>query len=195
MKDKVYNYLKQYFIENGYAPTVREIGTAVGLKSTSSVVEYLNKLDEEGLINRNASKSRAIEIPELDTVSANSTVNIPVVGQIAAGEPIFAEQNITDYIPIATDFLGSGEYFMLVVKGDSMIEKGIFNRDYVLVKKQNYADNGQIVAALLDDSATVKTFYKEKDGIRLQPENSALSPIFTRDVEILGIVKGVFRRL
>lgn len=196
-KDKIFNFIKEYVTERGYAPSFREIANAVGLKSTSSVSTYLKELHDDGRIRRDPVRPRAIDILEDDSLNFEDTniVRIPVLGDIAAGTPIFAEQNINDYIPISTDFIGSGNYFMLVVKGDSMIEKGIFNKDYVLIKQQNTANNGEIVAALLDDSATVKTFYQEKDRIRLQPENSSMSPIYTEKVDILGIVKGIFRKL
>lgn len=197
-KDKVYRFIKEYVTERGYAPSFREIANAVGLKSTSSVSSYLKELHEDGRIRRDPARPRAIDLQEeLVKFEPEDTniVKVPVLGEIAAGTPIFAEENISDYLPISTDFIGSGNYFMLIVKGDSMIEKGIFNKDYVLVKQQNTADNGEIVAALLDDSATVKTFYREKDRIRLQPENASMSPIYTEKVDILGIVKGIFRKL
>lgn len=199
-KEKIYEFIKLYVSQKGYAPSVREIGNAVGLRSTSSVSLYLKELNEEGLIRRDPARPRAIDISFDDSPSAryesdSSIVHIPVVGEIAAGQPILAEENISDYIPVSGDFIGSGNYFMLIVKGDSMIEKGIFNKDYVLIKQQNTAENGQMVAALLDDSATVKTYYKENGKIRLQPENSAMSPIYTDYLDILGIVKGVFRKL
>lgn len=195
-KRKVYEYLKEYVGERGYAPSFREIANAVGLKSTSTVSNYLNELHNDGMIRRDPARPRAIEIHSEDNQLVDSNiVNIPVLGEIAAGTPILAEQNISDYLPISGDFIGSGDYFMLIVKGDSMVEKGIFHKDYVLVKQQNTADNGQIVVALLDDSATVKTYYRESDRIRLQPENASMSPIYTEYVDILGIVKGVFRKL
>ncbi len=198
-KERIYEFIKAYISKKGYAPSVREIGNAVGLKSTSSVSLYLKELHDDGLIRRDPA-ARAIDI-SFDESSAprhesdSSIVQVPVVGEIAAGQPILAEQNISDYIPVSGDFIGSGTYFMLIVKGDSMIEKGIFNKDYVLIRQQNTAENGQIVAALLDDSATVKTYYKENGRIRLQPENSSMSPIYTEYLDILGIVKGVFRKL
>lgn len=198
-KEKMYDYLREYVAARGYAPSFREIANAVGLKSTSSVSTYLKELHDEGRIRRDPARPRAIDIQHAEEVAFSSDdsgiVRVPVVGEIAAGTPILAEQNIDDYLPISGDFIGNGNYFMLVVKGDSMIEKGIFNKDYVLIKEQPTADNGQIVAALLDDSATIKTYYKEKDRIRLQPENSTMSPIYTEKVTILGIVKGVFRKL
>ncbi len=193
---QILNFIKQYIKDNGYAPSVREIGDAVGLKSTSSVANYLKELEDEGYIRRGDARSRAIDIVEEESVVEDKDiVMVPVVGEIAAGEPILAVQNIDDHIPLSADFLGNGIHFLLKVRGDSMINKGIFNKDYVLIKKQNTAENGEMVAALLDDSATVKTYYKEKDRIRLQPENDALSPIYTQQVDILGIVKGVFRKL
>lgn len=196
-KDKVFYFIKEYVTERGYAPSFREIANAVGLKSISSVSTYLKELHEEGRIRRDPARPRAIDIQD-ETVKLEfddtNIVRIPVLGDIAAGTPIFAEQNISDYIPVSTDFIGSGNYFMLVVKGDSMVDKGIYNKDYVLIKQQNTANNGEIVAALLDDSATIKTFYQEKNRVRLQPENSSMSPIYTEKVAILGIVKGIFRK-
>lgn len=226
MKDKILEYITKHVLENGYPPSMREIGKAVGLKSTSSVHQHIAKLVEEGYLKKTSSKSRAIElcVPSLDHESfsrntkilssrpvipvstknkesalAGTVVNdtiamIPVVGEIAAGTPILAVENIDDYVPLNEDLVRGGEYFYLKIRGDSMINKGILNKDLVLIRKQQYAENGQIVAALLDDSATVKTYYKEEGRIRLQPENDSMSPIYTDFVEILGIVKGVFRK-
>ncbi len=194
---QILNFIRQFINDNGYPPSVREIGDAVGLKSTSSVASYLKELEKEGYLRRGNSRSRALDLVEDDyeTATNKDIAMIPVIGEIAAGSPILAVQNIEDHMALSADFLGSGVYFMLRVKGDSMINKGIFNKDYVLIKQQNTAENGEMVAALLDDSATVKTYYKENNRVRLQPENDALSPIYTQDVTILGIVKGVFRKL
>lgn len=198
-KDQIFIFLKQYVDERGYAPSFREIANAVGLKSTSSVSSYLKELQNDGRIRRDPARPRAIDIqsdePLRFEMEDTDIVRVPVLGEIAAGLPIFAEENISDHIPVSGDFIGSGNYFMLIVKGDSMIEKGIFHKDYVLIKQQNTANNGEIVAALLDDSATIKTYYQEKDRVRLQPENSLMSPIYTEKVEILGIVKAIFRKI
>ncbi len=195
--EQILNFIRQFIDNNGYPPSVREIGDAVGLKSTSSVASYLKELEKEGYLRRGNSRSRALDLVEDDyeTATNKDIAMIPVIGEIAAGSPILAVQNIEDHMALSADFLGSGVYFMLRVKGDSMINKGIFNKDYVLIKQQNTAENGEMVAALLDDSATVKTYYKEDNRVRLQPENDTLSPIYTQDVTILGIVKGVFRKL
>ena len=191
---------------NGYAPSVREIGRAVDLSSTATVQGYLNKLEEKGFIKKENQKGRTlrllkdskgnerIEEPK-DYYSNKELVDVPVVGKITAGQPILAVENITDTFPIPIDFTGNAECFMLTVRGESMIEAGIFSGDYILVKKQNTADNGQIVVALIDDEATVKTFYKEKDHIRLQPENHTMDPIIVPNCSILGIVCGVFRKI
>ena len=191
---------------NGYAPSVREIGRAVDLSSTATVQGYLNKLEEKGFIKKENQKGRTlrllknskgmdIEDEPKDYYSNKELVDVPVVGRITAGQPILAVENITDTFPIPVDFTGNSECFMLTVRGESMIEAGIFSGDYILVKKQNTADNGQIVVALIDDEATVKTFYKEKDHIRLQPENHTMDPIIVPNCSILGIVCGVFRKI
>ncbi|BEP29012.1 transcriptional repressor LexA [Helicovermis profundi] len=195
----ILNYIRAEVAKKGYPPSVREICLAVGLKSTSTVHGHLKKIEEKGYIRRDSTKPRAIEILE-DTLSDTSLINtntayIPLVGNVTAGVPILAVENIEEQFPVPSDMVNSGTFFMLRVQGDSMIEAGIFDRDYVIVKKQNQAKNGDTVVALIDDSATVKTFYKESDHIRLQPENSALSPIISKDVSVLGIVKGVFRRM
>lgn len=199
---KILNYIQKEVNTKGYPPSVREICSAVGLKSTSSVHAHLEKLEKNGYIRRDPTKPRAIEIlnPDnnnniLQDHTIKEVVSIPVVGKVAAGQPILAVENIEDTFPVPVDFLDNSNYFMLQVKGDSMIQAGILDGDYVLVRQQQSANNGDIVVALLDDEATVKTFYKEKDCIRLQPENPNLSPIFTKEVIILGKVKGVFRKL
>lgn len=220
MKDRILAFINQHVSEKGYPPSMREIGKAVGLKSTSSVHQHIAKLVEEGHIKKTSAKSRAIELcVNQDTVSnsplsgtgstkdagniedkqAETFVNhniamVPVVGEIAAGTPILAIENIDDYVPLNEDSIRGGDYFFLKIRGDSMINKGILNKDLVLIRKQQDAENGQMVAALLDDSATVKTYYKEEGRIRLQPENDSMSPIYTDFVDILGIVKGVFRK-
>ncbi len=193
-QQEILDYIKSEILAKGYPPAVREICEAVHLKSTSSVHAHLETLEKNGYIRRDPTKPRAIEIVD-DTfnLTRRELVNVPVVGQVAAGEPILASQNITNYFPIPTEFMPNEQTFMLKVKGDSMINVGIYDGDLVLVEQQNTAKNGDIVVALLDDSATVKTFYKEKDSVRLQPENDALDPIYATDVSILGKVIGVFR--
>ncbi len=191
---EILEYIKSEILAKGYPPAVREICEAVHLKSTSSVHAHLETLEKNGYIRRDPTKPRAIEIVD-DTfnLSRREVVNVPVVGQVAAGEPILASQNITNYFPIPTEYMPNEQTFMLRVRGDSMINAGIFDGDLVLVEQQNTAKNGDIVVALLDDSATVKTFYKEKDRVRLQPENDALDPIYATDIKVLGKVIGVFR--
>lgn len=202
---RVLEYMKKAIEEQGYPPTVREIGLALSIKSTSSVHKTLNKLQEKGYVKKDESKPRALTLicREEDGVKEKEVykeridvVDIPVVGRIAAGEPILASENIEDTFPLPSRFLSRKTNFMLVVKGDSMIEAGIFDGDYILVEEAKDANNGEIVVAMIDgfeSAATVKTFYKEKDHIRLQPENSSMTPIIVRDVNILGKVRGVFR--
>ena len=193
---------------DGYPPSVREIGKAVGLKSTATVHGYLAALEKKGYIKKESQKGRtlkllkggALEEEKQETFdkefySSREMVNVPIIGKITAGEPILAVENITDTFPIPLDFVGNSESFMLVVRGESMIEAGILNGDYILVRKQNSAINGEIVVALIGEEATVKTFYKEKDHIRLQPENSTMEPIIVPNCEILGKVTGVFRKM
>ncbi len=184
--------------KKGYPPSVREICEGVGLKSTSTVHGHLNKLEEKGYIRRDPTKPRAIELlGATDNVLQfkRDTAYVPIVGEVTAGQPILAVENIEESYPVPREFVENGEYFMLQIKGESMIEAGILDRDYVLVKQQQDATNGDIVVALIEDSATCKTFYREKNRIRLQPENSSMDPIYSDNVSILGIVKGVFRRL
>jgi repressor LexA len=191
---EILNFLKDEIRMKGYPPSVREIANAVGLKSTSTVHGHLERLEKKGFIRRDPSKPRAIEILDCSTyLSKKELVNVPVVGKVTAGEPILAVENIEDTFPIPAEYLNNSDVFMLTVRGDSMIEAGILDGDYVIVQKQPTASNGEIVVALIEDEATVKTFYKEEDHIRLQPENSAMEPILVRDVIILGKVIGVIR--
>jgi repressor LexA len=191
---KILDYLKREIRAKGYPPSVREIGEAVGLKSTSTVHGYLARLEKKGLIRRDPSKPRAIEILDDSTyLSKKEVVNVPIVGRVTAGQPILAVENIEDTFPIPTEYLHNSDVFMLSVRGESMIEAGILDRDYVIVQKQSTAENGDIVVALIEDEATVKTFYKEQDHIRLQPENPQMDPIIVHDVMILGKVIGVIR--
>ena len=191
---EILEYIKAEILRVGYPPAVREICEAVNLKSTSSVHSHLETLEKNGYIRRDPTKPRAIEIMDDNfNLTRREMVNVPMVGRVAAGEPILADQNITDYFPIPMDFMPNNETFMLTVKGESMINAGIFDGDYVLVEKQQTARNGEMVVALVDDSATVKTFYKENGYFRLQPENDSMDPIIVNHCDILGKVIGVFR--
>ncbi len=190
----ILDYIKGEILDHGYPPSVREICAAVDLASTSSVHAHLERLEAQGWIRRDPTKPRAIEIFD-DGFQAlrTETVSIPVVGTVAAGQPILAQQNIDSYFPIPSEYVPQGEAFMLKVKGDSMINVGIFDGDTIMVESCSTAHNGEIIVALVDDSATVKTFYKENDHIRLQPENDSMDPIIVPDCQILGKVFGVIR--
>ncbi len=193
---EILEYIKEEILNRGYPPAVREICEAVHLKSTSSVHSHLETLEKNGYIRRDPTKPRAIEIVDDQfNFSRREVVNIPMVGRVAAGMPLLAQQNIENYFPVPTEFVPNAEVFMLNVKGDSMINVGIFDGDNLLVARQNTARNGEIVVALIEDSATVKTFYKEAGHIRLQPENDSMDPIIVPDCQILGRVFGVFRFL
>ena len=193
-QDQILEYLKECILKKGYPPAVREICDAVNLKSTSSVHSHLETLEKKGYIRRDPTKPRAIEIcDESFQMVRTEMVSIPVLGNVAAGTPIFAEQNIETYFPVPADYIPKGESFALRVRGDSMINAGIFHGDQIFVNVCNTAKNGDIVVALIDDSATVKTFYKENGHIRLQPENDTMEPIIVDDCVILGKVFGVFR--
>ena len=193
---EILEYIKEMILKKGYPPAVREICEAVHLKSTSSVHSHLESLEKNGYIRRDPTKPRTIEILDDDfALPRRELVNVPVIGTVAAGVPILAEQNIEDYLPIPAEILPNKEVFMLKVKGNSMIEAGIYNGDKVIVAKQPNAENGDKVVALVDDSATVKTFYKENGHFRLQPENSSMDPIILDQVEILGKVIGLFRMM
>ena len=191
---EILEYIKSEILRIGYPPAVREICEAVNLKSTSSAHSHLETLEKNGYIRRDPTKPRAIEIID-DTfnLTRREMVNVPIVGQVAAGEPILAEQNITNYFPIPIEFMPNNETFLLTVKGESVINAGILDGDMVLVESTSVASNGEMVVALVDDSATVKTFYKEEGIYRLQPENDTMEPIIVSEVEILGKVIGVFR--
>ena len=193
---EILEYIKEMILKKGYPPDVREICESVHLKSTSSVHSHLESLEKNGYIRRDPTKPRTIEILDDDfALTRRELVNVPVIGTVAAGVPILAEQNIEDYLPIPAEILPNKEVFMLKVKGNSMIEAGIYNGDKVIVAKQPNAENGDKVVALVDDSATVKTFYKENGHFRLQPENSSMDPIILDQVEILGKVIGLFRMM
>ncbi len=193
---EILTYLLESKQERGYPPSVREIGAALGLTSSSTVHSHLAALEKKGFIHRDPSKPRAIEILK-DGASQppKRVVNVPVLGHIAAGQPIFAEEHIEDMFPLPRDFVREDASFILRVRGDSMIEAGIHDGDYLVVRQQPTANNGEIVAALLGDEATVKRFYRERDHIRLQPENRTMTPIVTRDVTILGKAIALLRRL
>lgn len=210
-EQKILDYMKKEIRAKGYPPTVREICSALNIKSTSTAHKDIDSLVKKGFIKKDPSKPRALMLveqddtpaaaapdiaPSYDNAERADVIDIPVVGRIAAGVPITAEQNIDDTFPVPARFVGNGTNFMLTVKGESMIEAGIMDGDYILVEQQNTARNGEIVVAMVDgfeSEATVKTFYHEGDHIRLQPENSSMSPIIVHDVKILGKVRGVFR--
>lgn len=191
---QILEYMKKEVKTKGYPPSVREICEAVGLKSTSTVHGHLSRLEKKGYIKRNPTKPRAIEILSTERTPQREFVNVPVIGQITAGTPILAVENIEDTFPIPLDYVHNDNVFMLKVKGESMINAGIFDKDLILVRQQNTAENGDIVVALIEDCAVVKRFFKEKDFIRLQPENPTMSPIIVKDVKILGKVTGLFRK-
>lgn len=192
---EILEYIKSEIINRGFPPAVREICEAVNLKSTSSVHSHLETLERNGYIRRDPTKPRAIEIVDDNfNLTRRELVNVPVVGRVAAGEPILAVENVENYFPIPAEFMPNSQTFMLNVKGESMINAGILDGDQILVQQQSTAENGDIVVALIDDSATVKTFYKEDDHYRLQPENDTMDPIIVKDdLKILGKVIGVFR--
>lgn len=193
-QQEILDYIKEEILKRGYPPAVREICEAVQLKSTSSVHSHLETLEKNGYIRRDPTKPRAIEIMDDSfQMVRHEMVSIPIIGTVAAGQPILAEQNIEGYFPIPAEMVPNKESFILKVKGDSMVNAGIFSGDQIFVERCNAASNGDTVVALVDDSATVKTFYKEKGHIRLQPENDTMEPIIVNDVEILGKVFGVFR--
>ncbi|MBQ2987044.1 MAG: transcriptional repressor LexA [Tyzzerella sp.] len=193
---EILEYIKSEILRIGYPPAVREICEAVNLRSTSSVHAHLESLEKNGYIRRDPTKPRAIEIiDDSFNLTRREMVNVPMVGQVAAGEPILAEQNISNYFPIPMEFMPNNDTFMLTVKGESMINVGIYDGDYVLVEQCSTARNGDMIVALVEDSATVKTFYKEDGYYRLQPENDSMDPIIVFDCQILGKVIGVFRFL
>ena len=204
--------IEKEIVNRGFAPSVRKINKTVGLNSTATVQGYLKSLEERGFIKKKKKKGRTLRLLKnykgdnvisdqlgvsqaKEYYSNKEMVNVPLIGKITAGQPILAVENITDTFPIPLDFVGNSESFMLTVRGESMIEAGILDGDYILVKRTNTAENGQIVVALIDDEATVKTFYKEEGYIRLQPENSTMDPIIVPDCKILGKVSGVFRKM
>jgi len=206
-QQEILDFLNTFTAKNGYPPSVRDIGNAVGLSSSSTVHSHLNALEDKGYIRRDPSSARAISVISHDIETSSrggsgriqrlpsNVVELPLVGQVAAGLPTLAEENIEDSMLLPTQIVGDMGSFMLTVRGDSMIEAGILDGDYVVVKEQPTANNGEIVVALIDDEATVKTFYRESDRIRLQPENHTMEPIYARDVMILGKVIALLRAL
>jgi len=195
-QQQILEFISKEAETRGYPPSVREIGQAVGLKSTSTVHGHLAQLERKGYIRRDPTKPRAIEVlPTPGSPRPRSAMAVPIVGRVTAGQPILAVENIEDYFPLPKDFGEPGSLFMLRVRGDSMIEAGILDDDFVIVRQQDTADNGDIVVALIDDEATVKRFFKEADRIRLQPENRFMEPIIVRDASVLGRVIGVVRRI
>lgn len=193
-QQEILDYIKSQILERGFPPAVRDICEAVHLKSTSSVHSHLETLEKNGYIRRDSTKPRAIEIlDEAFNFTRREMVNVPIVGRVAAGEPLLAEQNIEEYFSIPMEFMPNKQTFLLKVCGESMINAGILNGDYVLAQEENTAHNGDMVVAMIEDGATVKTFYKEEGVIRLQPENDFMDPIIVPDCTILGKVIGVFR--
>ena len=202
----IYDYICTYTKERGFPPSVREIGAAVGLASPSTVHMHLKVLQERGLIRRDSKKPRTIEVVTEDQVdetplvsvkqdASSNLITLPLVGRVAAGTPILAEQNVEETITLPVSIMGDSSSFILRVRGQSMINAGIFDGDYVIVKEQHDAHDGEIVVAIIDESATVKTFYREKDQIRLQPENDAMNPIYVKDASIIGRVTGLIRSI
>ena len=190
-QQRILDYIENYIEVNGYPPSVREIGQAVDLKSTSTVHGHLNRLERKGLLHREAMKPRTIDVKREDKPQI---VKLPVLGKVAAGVPILAEENAEGFIQLPDTIVGRGEHFILEIQGDSMISAGIMNGDYVVVKRQQTAQNGDIVIAMIDDEATCKRYFKEPDRIRLQPENPRMQPFYARSVTILGKVTAVYRK-
>lgn len=195
-QQEILDYIKNEILSKGYPPTVREIGEEVHLKSTSSVHAHLETLEKNGYIRKDPSKPRCIEIVDDSfNLTRREIINVPLIGTVAAGQPLLAVENIDSYFPLPAEYMPNKEVFMLKVKGDSMINIGIYAGDQILVQRQSSAANGDVVVALIDDSATVKTFYKENGHIRLQPENDTMEPIIVPDCTILGKVIGLFRMM
>ena len=207
-QQSIYDYICTYTKDHGYPPSVREIGSAVGLASPSTVHMHLKSLEEKGYIHRDSKKPRTIEVVDTSISDATSenivstkqdpssnTITLPLVGRVAAGTPILAEQNVEEVLTLPTSVVGDSSSFMLKVRGQSMINAGIFDGDYIVVKEQNDAYDGQIVVALIDDSDTVKTFYREDDRVRLQPENDTMQPIYVKNPIILGRVTALIRSI
>ncbi|WP_130807071.1 transcriptional repressor LexA [Senegalia massiliensis] len=197
-QSNILKFIKKEILQKGYPPSVREICKAVGLKSTSTVHGHLSRLEKKGYIRRDATKPRAIEILDSNNeniFSRKEIAEVPIIGKVTAGLPILATENIEDTFPLPVDIVNNDTVFMLSVSGESMKDAGILDGDYVLVKQQNTAENGDMIVALIDDEATVKRYFVEKDHIRLQPENASMEPIIVTDIKILGKIKGVFRTI
>jgi repressor LexA len=194
-QQEIFDFVKRYAGEHGYPPTVRDIGKAIGLTSSSTVHAHLSNLEKLGVLRRDPTKPRAIEVLVGKAKAAVGPSGLPVVGQVAAGQPVLAEENIEEYVEVPSFAGGEEGEFVLRVKGDSMKDVGIFEGDHVIVRGQDTAENGEIVVALVGDEATVKRFFREEDHVRLQPENAELEPIRSRDVQVLGRVVGVCRRM
>ncbi len=194
-QQEIFDFIKRYSAKHGYPPTVRDIGKAIGLTSSSTVHAHLANLEKVGLLRRDPTKPRAIEVLVDKAKQVISPDGLPLVGQVAAGQPVLADENIEDYVPVPEIAGGEQGEFLLRVKGDSMKDAGILDGDHVVVRRQEAARNGEIVVALVGEEATVKRFFKEKDHVRLQPENEQMEPIRTRDLEVLGRVVGVCRRV
>ncbi|MBI3997491.1 MAG: transcriptional repressor LexA [Armatimonadetes bacterium] len=194
-QDDILTFVQRYTESHGYPPSVREIGQAMGLTSSSTVHSHLAALERKGYLRRDPSKPRALEILRERDRPAHRVVSVPVVGRVTAGAPILAAQNIEDYLPLPADLIGGDETFLLRVRGDSMVEAGILDGDLLVVRRQQTASNGDIVVARLGDEATVKQYFREKDRIRLQPANASMEPIYARDVVIEGKAVAVVRRL
>ena len=190
---KILAYIEKATLQKGYPPSVREICDATGLKSTSTVHGHLIRVEKKGLLYRDSMKPRAISVPSDHQMYRTEMINVPIVGRVSAGSPILATENIEDYIALPQSMLGEGEHYVLGVRGESMIEAGIMDGDYVVVRKQPTAYNGDIVVAMVEDDATVKRFYRENGHFRLQPENSTMEPIIVPEVTILGKVVSLYR--
>jgi repressor LexA len=194
-QQEIFDFVKRYRSEHGYPPTVRDIGKAIGLTSSSTVHAHLANLEKLGVLRRDPTKPRAIEVLVDKAKAAAATSGLPLVGQVAAGQPVLADENIEEYVAVPPIAGGDTGQFVLRVQGDSMKDVGIYEGDHVIVRSQDTAENGEIVVALVGDEATVKRFFREKDHVRLQPENEAMEPIRSRDVQLLGRVVGVCRRV
>lgn len=193
VQSEIYEFIRQEVLDKGYPPSVREICAKVGLSSTSTVHSHLSKLEKKGLIKRDPTKPRAIEIIK-DPIAKKEMVDIPIIGKVQAGQPILAVENIEDYFTIPLNFVrGNNDLFILKISGESMIEAGIYDGDLAIIEKANYAENGEIIVALIENEATIKRFFKEDDKIRLQPENHTMAPIIVDDCKILGKLKGIYR--
>lgn len=192
---KILSFIKQEILEKGYPPSVREICDAVGLKSTSTVHGHLTRLEKKGLLHRDTMKPRAIEVLGDPAFNRNASISIPLLGNVAAGIPITALENVAEQMMLPVELIGDGEHFILTIQGDSMTDAGILDGDYVVVRRQPTAENGEIIVALIDDEATVKRFYRENGHFRLQPENDAYEPIIVNEMSVLGKVVALLRRV